>query len=320
MLEIVKFLLIFHCYIDLTIGQNREAIVAPYIDVTKLKSEFLANIIMKLASKVLQAPVKVDLMIKALKRLRAQLSNLTISFTMMVQGDDYGLTNILGTDILRECSRNALEIDIVNAMTMEFGTKEISWGDAVIGSAKSVHGQLKQIWPRKSDQQLYSMIGITPMIGRNFNGKVFTIDHANQLVRWASESKIGMLSFWSISRDNGRCPGGGISPDCSSISQKDIDNDEKMTTTVPTTTISNQTSPSISTTTKKSTKIICTEEDMFVSHPYDCNGYYWCYQNQPHLMKCPINTIWDQNIKACNHPWEAKRKDCTSLNNLQYDK
>lgn len=273
---------------------------------------------------------------------------------MMVQGDDYGLTNILGTDILRECSRNALEIDIVNAMTMEFGTKEISWGDAVIGSAKSVHGQLKQIWPRKSDQQLYSMIGITPMIGRNFNGKVFTIDHANQLVRWASESKIGMLSFWSISRDNGRCPGGGISPDCSSISQKDIEfskifqkytgtilnnndeiddeknyqkesttmksNDEKMTTTVPTTTISNQTSPSISTTTKKSTKIICTEEDMFVSHPYDCNGYYWCYQNQPHLMKCPINTIWDQNIKACNHPWEAKRKDCTSLNNLQYDK
>jgi chitinase len=39
------------------------------------------------------------------------------------------------------------------------------------------------------------------------------------LVNWANQNKIGMLGFWSVSRDNGGCPGGGVSATCSSISQ-----------------------------------------------------------------------------------------------------
>ena len=57
------------------------------------------------------------------------------------------------------------------------------------------------------------------MIGRNFNGKIFTQDHARKLVNWATSNHIGRLAFWSVGRDNGGCPGGGVSPTCSGISQ-----------------------------------------------------------------------------------------------------
>jgi chitinase len=63
------------------------------------------------------------------------------------------------------------------------------------------------------------MLGVTPMIGRNFNGRIFQIEDGNQLVSWANANDIGLLAFWSVGRDNGGCPGGGVSPTCSSISQ-----------------------------------------------------------------------------------------------------
>ena len=74
-------------------------------------------------------------------------------------------------------------------------------------------------WPKKSEAERKRMLGVSPMIGRNFNGKIFTRAHARQWVSWASTNHIGLLAFWSVGRDNGGCPGGAVSPTCSSISQ-----------------------------------------------------------------------------------------------------
>jgi chitinase len=104
-------------------------------------------------------------------------------------------------------------------MTMEFGGSSADYGDSVINAAKSVVQQMKVIWPEKSDPELFRMLGITPMIGRNFNGKVFTQAHAQKLVAFANQMGVGKLHFWSAARDNGSCAGGAISPTCSSIAQ-----------------------------------------------------------------------------------------------------
>jgi hypothetical protein len=104
-------------------------------------------------------------------------------------------------------------------MTMEFGSSRSSWGDAVIAAAESTLRQMADIWPEKTDGQRKRMLGVTPMIGRNFNGRIFTQAHARQLVTWATGNHIESLAFWSVGRDNGGCPGGGVSPTCSSISQ-----------------------------------------------------------------------------------------------------
>jgi len=57
------------------------------------------------------------------------------------------------------------------------------------------------------------------MIGDNDTGPVFTIADAQELLSFAQSNHIGRLAFWSEGRDNGGCPGGGVSPTCSGISQ-----------------------------------------------------------------------------------------------------
>ncbi|MYW03839.1 cellulose binding domain-containing protein [Streptomyces sp. SID3343] len=167
----------------------------------------------------IEASIPVDTMNKALARVQRDRPGTTVSFTLMIQGDDYGLTPILGVDLLKNARDNGVSVDIVNAMTMEFGTSRPVWGDAVIAASEATLRQMKEIWPAKSDAELKRMLAVTPMIGRNFNGKIFTQSDAGKLVTWANTNHIGRLGFWSVGRDNGSCPGGGVSPSCSSIAQ-----------------------------------------------------------------------------------------------------
>lgn len=97
----------------------------------------------------------------ALKILQGEMPDLTISYTLMIQGDDYGLTDALGVEVLKSAEKHGLRVDIVNAMTMEFGSKLASWGDAVIAAAESVVKQMEQVWPHKSTAELYAMLGVS---------------------------------------------------------------------------------------------------------------------------------------------------------------
>ncbi|XP_054153537.1 chitinase-like [Oppia nitens] len=168
----------------------------------------------------IEATVNADNMNQALAQLQRENPDISVSFTLMVQGDDYGVTLELGVNVLKNAVKHGVNVDIVNPMTMEFGTSRASWGDAVIAAAEATHKQMKQVWPQKSDKELYSMLGVTPMLGRNFNGKIFTQQHAQQLVNWAKQKQIGHLGFWSINRDRA-CPGKAVDPSCSSIDEKD---------------------------------------------------------------------------------------------------
>ena len=142
----------------------------------------------------------------------------TLSLTLEVQSVDYGLNDALGFDVLKNLEKHGVRVDIVNPMAMEFWTDKHSWGEAVINVANGTLRQMKKIWPKKSQDQLKSMLGITPMIGRNGNTKEFLIEHAKQLVNWAKANNIGRLAFWSMERDNGGCKG-KVSPSCSDIAQ-----------------------------------------------------------------------------------------------------
>lgn len=169
-----------------------------------------------------EAPVNNDLMNQALAKVQQERPDVTVSFTLMIQGEDYGLTPALGVDVLKSAKQNGVRVDIVNAMTMEFGTISADYGDAVINTARMVLEQMAEIWPEKSAQELKRMLGVTPMIGRNFSGKVFEVPHARKLVDFANSERIGLLAFWSIERDNGGCQG-TVSPYCSGTSQEEYE-------------------------------------------------------------------------------------------------
>ena len=279
-----------------------------------------------------EASVPTDMMNRALASLQRENPEITVSFTLMVQGDDYGLTDILGVEVLKSAAKNGVNVDIVNPMTMEFGTSRSSWGDAVISAAEATLRQMRGVWPQKSDPELYSMLGVTPMLGRNFNGKVFEIRHAKQLVEWALQKKIGFLAFWSIGRDKG-CPGSGISPSCSSIDQEDFeftkifvafddgrvepDSDNEIIPPKPET--PQNTSPEEVTTTPQPTRLTtkkvnqaidCSQSDKRHPHPNDCNKYIWCYNNEPHVMSCGPGTVWNSGNDYCDYAQNANRPEC----------
>ena len=170
----------------------------------------------------IEASIPTDKMNQALAKVQKERPKTTVSFTLTVQSDDYGLNDALGVDVLKNAVKHGVRVDIVNPMAMEFGTDKKSWGDAVINVGNGVLRQMKKIWPKKSQDQLKSMLGITPMIGRNGNTKEFLIEHAKQLVNWAKANNIGRLAFWSMARDNGGCKG-EVSPSCSGIAQGPLD-------------------------------------------------------------------------------------------------
>lgn len=142
-------------------------------------------------------------------------------FTLaFVLADSSGCNPSWGGTIPLDDARIIGDIQALRAMG---GEVIVATGDAVIAAAESVLGQMRTVWPSMSDADLRRHLGVTPMIGRNYNGRIFDQSDARQLVDWGNANHLGRLAFWSAGRDNGSCPGGGVSPTCSSITQSDYE-------------------------------------------------------------------------------------------------
>ena len=154
----------------------------------------------------------------ALAALQAANPGLTISFTL--PSATTGLLNdSLG--LLNNAVSHGVNFNVVNLMTMDYGYADSQMGQEAINAANGLYGQLQQMFPSKSSSQLWSMVGITPMIGQNdTQGEIFTQSNASQVLSFAQANHIGELSFWAVSRDNGSCPGSTASSDtCDGLSQ-----------------------------------------------------------------------------------------------------
>ncbi|KIF77237.1 lysozyme, partial [Streptomyces sp. 150FB] len=149
----------------------------------------------------------------AMKALKAANPGFTFSVTLPVLPD--GLTAD-GVNIVKAAKDVGVKIDVVNIMTMDYyqGTQDM--GQAAINAAKSTLAQIQGVDPGYT----YADLGITPMIGVNDDGSVFSTDNASAVKSWASQNGVGRLSFWSVNRDQS-CGStvAAASPTCSGVSQ-----------------------------------------------------------------------------------------------------
>jgi chitinase len=60
------------------------------------------------------------------------------------------------------------------------------------------------------------MLGVIPMIGKNDDSEVFSLDDAKTLAAFATANDLGLVSFWSIDRDQ-VCPRGADYNSCSTV-------------------------------------------------------------------------------------------------------
>jgi chitinase len=118
--------------------------------------------------------------------------------------------------VLSNAKSHNVPVSMVNIMAMDYGHPVANMFNAAVSAANATKSQMAQVGYGSAQ------LGITVMIGQNdTGGDVFTIANANSLR--ANAAGASMLSFWSMGRDNGGCPGGGAaSPSCSGVSQSNF--------------------------------------------------------------------------------------------------
>jgi chitinase len=137
-----------------------------------------------------------------------------------------------GYFVVQNAVENGVNLAGVNIMAMDYGDQaapnpEGYMGEYAIESAESLFNQLDEIYTHagipKTEEEIWAMIGITPMIGINdVTTEIFNLEDAEQLREFADEKQIGMLSMWSSNRDK-QCEEGvldHVDISCSSILQE----------------------------------------------------------------------------------------------------
>jgi chitinase len=164
----------------------------------------------------------VDLRNQALTALVANNPGITInvSYTMGVY-ETGGLPQDQ-ISVLQNALDNSTPVAVMNIMTFDFGPDEAiapgSYAPVVENLANQTLTQLSE--PPLS--ALGAQLGITLMIGVNDSpGEVFGLSDAQAVTAFATpNADIVRLSFWSVGRDTGGCPGSDQDQNtCSGIEQ-----------------------------------------------------------------------------------------------------
>ena len=136
-----------------------------------------------------------------------------------------------GLYVVESAVKNKVDLDGVNIMAMDYGDNAApppaDMGKLAIKAAQNLFRQLKGVYSKyginKPDKELWHMVGITPMIGLNdVVSEIFYQSDAKEVLAFAEKMDIGMLSFWSATRDK-QHPKGKlkyVTPHYSSILQK----------------------------------------------------------------------------------------------------
>ena len=149
-------------------------------------------------------PTSVNRRSQALKLLQNARPNVKISLTLPVLPE--GLTAD-GVAVVRSARDAGVNLDLVNVMAMDYQRSSGDYGNFAVQAAQSTFTQLKGLYPSKTDAQVWRMIGVTPMLGKNDDGGTYDQADARQLVTFAKSKHLGMLSFWEMTRDRNACNG-----------------------------------------------------------------------------------------------------------------
>ena len=164
-------------------------------------------------STALSDPKAVALQIQAIKLLQQSKPSLEVWLTLPVTPT--GLTgDSLG--VVTKALQAGLKVAGIAIMTMDFGEVAApttgpnakTMGAWVIQSGQATYSQLSALYAQYGLQYSWSQLGLTPMIGVNdVTTEVFTVADAQAVEDFARANGLGMLSMWSLLRDNPGTPG-----------------------------------------------------------------------------------------------------------------
>ncbi|SDP13273.1 chitinase [Actinacidiphila guanduensis] len=203
-----------------SIAAAYESVITTY-DVTRIDLDVEADSLSNSAG--------IDRRNKAVKQVQdwAAANGRTVQFSYTLPTTTHGLTtgslgDGSGLPVLQNAVSNGVNLNVVNLMTFDYydGATHNMATDTET-AAQGLHDQLAQLYPNRTDAQLWNTIGVTEMPGVDDYGpaETFTTANATTVYNWAVSKGINTLSFWALQRDNGGCPGSSASDTCSGISQ-----------------------------------------------------------------------------------------------------
>ena len=150
-------------------------------------------------------PAKNLLRAQALARIQAR-SRISVSFTLAATAP--GGLSPAALDVVKAALSAGIQVSRVNLMTMGYAaTPARATSDLAVLALSDAHAQIRQAIPGLGERDAWSLLGVTPMIGKNGpSSSPFTLADARALTRFAREKGLGLLSFWAIQRDR---PGSG---------------------------------------------------------------------------------------------------------------
>lgn len=142
---------------------------------------------------------------RVLKRLQDKYPDLYVSISLPSWLRGFNETSM---NVLRTTINAGVQIGMINVMSQSFGLYNLQTmvnpstvGQATIMGFNAAVNQMSGLYPWKTPDQLRAMMGMTPMIGKNDDGSVFTLDDAWTIANFAKLNGVGMLSYWSFQRD-----------------------------------------------------------------------------------------------------------------------
>jgi hypothetical protein len=158
---------------------------------------------------------------KALAEVRswAGSNGRALSISLTLPATSGGLSGD-GVTVLNNAHGNGFTPDVVNLMTMDYGTSGVDMGSAANQAVDAGAGQVAGAFGI-STAAAYAKLGDTPMIGQNDSaGEIFTLANANTVESFDASRGIALMSYWDENRDNGGCAGSTtVSGTCSGLSQ-----------------------------------------------------------------------------------------------------
>ena len=153
-----------------------------------------------------QGPAETD----AINTMRGQAlkmvqdsKHIQVAFTLPANPSPNGGLAAEGISVVKNALSAGVTIYHVNFMTMDYGD---SFGGSplapvVTGTLTDGHTQIMGLVSGVSSADAWKMVGVIPMIGKNDDSEIFSLADATTLAQFAETNHVGLVSFWSIDRD-----------------------------------------------------------------------------------------------------------------------
>jgi hypothetical protein len=151
-------------------------------------------------------------------KLAQDAKGIQVAFTLAANPSPGGGLTSQGLSVVSQALAAGVKVSHVNLMTMDYGDSFAGkpLAPVAIGSLTDANAQLLKLSPGLSEAQAWGMLGVIPMIGKNDDTEVFSLADAKTLAAFAETNALGLVSFWSIDRDQ-VCPNGADFNSCSTV-------------------------------------------------------------------------------------------------------